>query len=241
MKKICIIICLIIAVLIGGMAIYLGDYYHASDRAEVIMASGETISKRVTVFRPTDLPSKEESLSGLIFYPGGKVEVSAYAPLMKAFADQGILCVLLEMPGNLAVLDRDAADGILEMFPEVENWYIGGHSLGGAMASAYAEEQEDEFEGLVLLASYSTKDVSDSGFGVISIYGSEDQVLNRDKYLEYKGNLPEETVEMVIQGGNHAYFGDYGLQEGDGEASITCEEQIQVTAVEVTRWINARE
>ncbi|MBP3544180.1 MAG: alpha/beta hydrolase, partial [Lachnospiraceae bacterium] len=137
---------------------------------------------------------------------------------------------LLHMPGNLAVLDMNAADGILQEYPEIEEWYIGGHSLGGSMAASYIDKHADEFEGLVLLAAYSTADLTDDDLKVISIYGSEDKVLNLEKYEEYRENLPENLGEVIIQGGNHAQFGIYGAQEGDGAAVISNAEQIERTA-----------
>ncbi|MBQ3601265.1 MAG: alpha/beta hydrolase, partial [Lachnospiraceae bacterium] len=112
-----------------------------------------------------------------MFYPGGKVEYTAYLPLMNSLAEEGILCVLLKMPFNLAVLDMNAADGIQEQFPEIENWYIGGHSLGGAMAASYLETHANDYQGLILLGSYSTADLSTTELEVLSIYGSEDTVL----------------------------------------------------------------
>ena len=96
------------------------------------------------------------------------------------------------------------------------------------MAASYAAKHAEEFEGLVLLAAYSTEDLSDSGLKVLSLYGSEDGVLNREKYEEYRSNLPEDTVEYVIQGGNHAGFGSYGEQEGDGQARVSQGEQIAI-------------
>jgi pimeloyl-ACP methyl ester carboxylesterase len=107
---------------------------------------------------------------------------------------------------------------------------MGGHSLGGAMAASYVSKNEDDFRGLVLLAAYSTADLSDSDLHVISLYGSEDGVLNMEKYEKYRSNLPEDTAEDIIDGGCHAYFGMYGEQRGDGEAKITNEEQILYTA-----------
>jgi pimeloyl-ACP methyl ester carboxylesterase len=74
---------------------------------------------------------------------------------MQACAERGILCVLLRMPGNLAVLDENAADGVAADYPEIDRWYIGGHSLGGAMAARYAAARtwgENELEGLVAAA-----------------------------------------------------------------------------------------
>ena len=105
------------------------------------------------------------------------------------------------------------------------------------MAASYVSKHTEDFEGLVLLAAYSTENLSDSGLKVLSLYGSEDGVLNREKYEEYQSNLPEDTVEYVIEGGNHAGFGSYGEQEGDGEAEISQEEQIEVTVEKIKNYI----
>lgn len=172
----------------------------------------------------------EDIKAGFIFYPGGNVEYTAYAPLLNELADGGILCILVKMTLNLAVLDMNAADGIKDNYQEVERWYIGGHSLGGAMAGSYIEKNADDLEGLILLAAYSTADISSLGKNVISIYGTADGVMNRDRYDEYKSNLPTDLNELVIDGGCHSYFGDYGMQKGDGEPTITRDEQTKATA-----------
>ena len=219
----------VILLLVLVCAIYLGDYYRADlGEIEAFMPeksfSVETLADDTLVFSP------ENATVGLIFYPGGKVEYTAYAPLMRALADNGILCVLTEMPLNLAVLDMNAADGIPEQYPQVTRWYIGGHSLGGSMAASHAAKNADRYEGLVLLASYSTADLIASGLDVISLYGSEDGVLNMEKYEKYRTNLPSDATELVLDGGCHAYFGVYGAQDGDGIPTITNEEQIRLTA-----------
>lgn len=171
----------------------------------------------------------DKPIAGLIFYPGGKVESRAYASLMAEFAQEDILCVLLSMPFDLAVFDINAADGILDQYPEIGKWYLAGHSLGGAMAASYAADHSGDYEGLFLLAAYSTSDLTDSDLDVVSLYGSEDRVLNMEKYAEYWTNLPESALEFIIDGGCHAYFGSYGPQKGDGSPVITNEEQIRVT------------
>lgn len=230
----------VVAVLLAGIviasAVYVNDYYRAD--ADTIAAFAPV--DHVEVITPEDgmiVCTPENSKAGLIFYPGGKVEYSAYVPLMKALAAEGIRCVLLEMPFNLAVLDVNAAEGIRELYPEIEDWYIGGHSLGGSMAASYLADHSNEFEGLLLLGSYSTADLSDTGLDVLSIYGSEDNVLNREKYDEYLPNLPDNFAENVINGGCHAYFGMYGPQAGDGTPTISNEEQIAITVSAVKEWI----
>ena len=216
--------------------VYVSDYYHADTEAIAAFGVPEGITEEVLedgtlVFVP------EEPVAGFIFYPGGKVEYTTYTPLMRACAAQGLQCVLLEMPFNLAVLDVNAAEGIREKYPEIEEWYIGGHSLGGSMAASYLSEHTDAFEGLILLGSYSTEDLSQGETKVLSVYGSEDLVLNREKYAENRANLPEDYTELVIEGGCHANFGMYGAQKGDGMPAISREEQISGTVVAISEFV----
>ena len=210
----------VISLIFGACAFYLADYYRADEGAIAVFAPEENISISLldngnVVLEPQD------ATVGLIFYPGGKVEHNAYQPLLAALAREGVLCVLVEMPFNLAVFDVNAADGIRDSYPQIKNWYIGGHSLGGSMAASYLSDHVDEYEGLILLGSYATADLSDTELDVLSIYGSEDRVLNREKYNENKSNLPDDFTEVVIDGGCHAYFGMYGAQKGDGTPTIS--------------------
>lgn len=145
------------------------------------------------------------------------------------------------MPANLAVLDMNAADGIQDEFQQITKWYIGGHSLGGSMAASYLSKNAEAYDGLILLASYSTADLSMLELSGLSIYGSNDQVLNAEKYQENKRNLPQKSKELVIEGGSHAYFGVYGEQEGDGKAEITNQEQIKITAEAISQFIHKYE
>ena len=225
----------ILMILFAGGVFYVSDYYHADESALAVL-SEEIPGIRVTkendwlTFRPEDVKA------GLIFYPGGKVEYTAYAPLMKALAEEGFLCVLLKMPLNLAFLNVNAADAVFADHPEVENWYLAGHSLGGVAASLYAEKHTDRLDGLVLLGSYSTVYLKKNNLKVLSIYGSEDGILNKNEYEKNRKNLPDDLNEVIIPGGCHAYFGAYGEQKGDGAPAISREEQIRITAEEMSQW-----
>ena len=216
------------ALLVSISGVYLGDYYKSDNEAIGAFLPQHTSWKEepdnTIVFEP------ENPVAGFIFYPGGKVEHRAYIPLMQALQERGVLCVLVKMPFNLAVLDINAADGIQNEYPGIPDWYIGGHSLGGSMAASYLGAHIDEYKGLILLGSYSTEDLSDSGTKVLSVFGSEDEVMSKDSYTRYKSNLPEDFTEIEIPGGCHAYFGMYGAQDGDGTPAITNEEQIRLTA-----------
>jgi len=235
-KKITISVAIVLLILVGFCTVYVNDYYRADMDAIVEFSADKDVLKKILEDN-TIVYETEDVNVGLIFYPGGKVEYTAYEPLMKSLASEGIMCVLMKMPFNLAVFDVNAADGVQELYPNIEKWYIGGHSLGGSMAAAYLKENVSDFEGLILLGSYSTADLSESDLEVLSIYGGEDRVLNSEKYLENKSNLPSDFTEIVIDGGCHAYFGMYGAQEGDGVPAISNEEQIERTTREVVDFI----
>lgn len=221
-----IAIVLVLAVAAAGASVWVESLYPAREAAQAALAPQRDVTVQITDDAIAFIPA--EPKAGFIFYPGGLVLAEAYSPLMRTLAENGVLCVALKMPLRLAVLDMNAADGIAAQYPDITRWAIGGHSLGGAMAATYAANHAEEFDALVLLAAYSTAKVPES-LSVVSIYGDADQVMNRVKYAEYRGNLPENAVEVVIPGGNHAQFGDYGLQKGDGAAIITAQEQVEQT------------
>lgn len=210
-------VCIVLAI-VGTRAAfvtYTSDYYTALSYDTAVTQTEDYL-----------IYGTKDSGCGMIFYPGAKVDEAAYAPVMEGLAESGIFCVVVRMPYHLAVLKPDAAEGVMEAYPDITRWYLGGHSLGGAMAASWAAEHADACEGLILLAAYPTKELGE--LPVLSLYGDRDQVLNREKYEKAIG-LAHVCTGRVIEGGNHAGFGNYGAQDGDGEAAITKEEQWQVT------------
>lgn len=222
-----IIISSLLVVILGGFYIYTLDYYRADDIAlQTLSTNSINIQSEgnMTVFYPN---KQNDSKTGFIFYPGGKVEAIAYAPLLEKISRNGITCVLVTMPFNLAVFDINAADRVYDKLPDIKNWYIGGHSLGGAMASSYLEKNSGKLKGLILLGAYP---INNANISTLSIYGSEDKELDRSK-LEGTYN------KIEIAGGNHAYFGNYGEQKGDGTATISRDEQQALTVKAIITFI----
>ena len=220
-----------------GLEIYSADYYRADTAGISEIDFSDSITVDASRSGIVTIAPASKSEAGIIFYPGGKVEYISYLPLMYAMAERGIYCVLVEMPYNLAVLDINAADRVIASHPEIEKWYIGGHSLGGSMAASYAAANKSKIEGVFLLGSYSTVDLTHTR--VITVYGTEDGIMNRSSFELYKSNLPSGAIELEIHGANHAYFGFYGEQAGDGTSEISRIEQIEITADNLIDFIEA--
>lgn len=175
-------------------------------------------------------PVNSTPTTGVIFYPGGKVEPEAYSVLAKSIANQGYLVVIVSMPLNLAVLGANRADDIMAEFSNVSNWVMAGHSLGGSMAAKYTFDHPDDVQGLILLASYptNTNNLSNLQIPCVSLYGEFDTILSKD-IPSTASLLPSNHIIHKIASGNHAYFGYYGEQKGDGVATISRNEQHKVT------------
>ncbi|MDP2843474.1 MAG: alpha/beta fold hydrolase [Acetobacterium sp.] len=212
---------------------YLGDYYHADQTAHDALIASEQVNVReaqnLTIFTPTAGQDK----MGFIFYPGGKVEDIAYAPLMRSLAEHGYSAVIVGMPFNLAVFNTNGADKVMETLPEIDQWIMVGHSLGGAIASDYLAGHDDQVAGLVLLGAYPNKTIAQSSHPVLSLYGSKDQIIDQQGFADGRNKLPVTASYHEITGGNHSGFGNYGEQAGDGIASISSVEQQAITITKI--------
>ena len=214
---------------------YVNDYYKEENVQEYLQTKDSVSVTEMPDGLYLDGPGDE---TALIFYPGAKVEYTAYLPLLSELADQGIDCFLIKMPCNLAFFGQNKAKKIMDSY-EYDHWYLSGHSLGGAMAASYASGHLESLNGLVLLAAYPTKSLKSDSFSVLSLYGSEDGVLNMEKVEEGKAYMPVDYAEVCIEGGNHAQFGNYGEQKGDHAADISREEQQAQTVEAILKMMEA--
>ena len=237
-KRILLIVILVLVLLVAACGVYFGTGYDAGPAAQAALVSGDGVTVEAAPFGYVfDGPGTADAL---VFYPGARVECSAYAPLLRALAEKGIDCFLVKMPLNMAFLDMDECTGIQDIFEDdYERWYVGGHSLGGACAAIYAAEHPDRVSGLVLLAAYATKPL-DEGLAVLELHGSEDGILNRQKLAAGQQYLPASALSEELPGGNHAQFGDYGPQRGDGAATLSREQQTAWAAERIAGMIIGR-
>lgn len=201
------------------------------------------------------------SMTGLVFYPGGNVDPHAYIEPMSKFALSGIMhqVVIVKMPANLAILDSDKGKWMYDQFPYVKRWVVAGHSLGGVAACKLVHKWPHFFYGLALFASYPQKsdDISWWTQTVLSVRGENDGLISQEEMdakldylppairIESLDDFPtvqkSQTIQYTIAGGNHAYFGQYGEQKGDGTATITPQDQIKETVKLLQKWFDIYE
>src|SRR5215468_2835555 len=58
-------------------------------------------------------PANQRATIGFIFYPGGRVDYRAYAPVLHEIAAQGYFVAVAKVKFNLAFFDTNAADRII--------------------------------------------------------------------------------------------------------------------------------
>lgn len=229
-KKIKISIVIILVLLLAYAVFYFTEYHHAEKTATDMLAGTENVS--------VNNVSKGLFLDGygndtaLIFYPGAKNEYIAYLPMFVDLASRGVDCYLVKMPLNFAFFGQGSADDIIKT-TNYSHYIMAGHSLGGLSASAYAANS-NKTEGVILIAAYPNEEISKP---VLSVYGSEDGILNMKAYNESK-HLISNLTEFVIDGGNHEQFAYYGVQEGDYAAKISPEVQQDICVGKMLEFIN---
>jgi hypothetical protein len=229
-KKLLLIIVLATLIIAGvSFIFYVSDYYHADNTALAALSS----TKSYTVVNTTDsivfTPEQNKSSTGVIFYPGAKVQPEAYSSIASKLASNGYTTIIVKMPFNLAFFGANRADQVISQHGEINTWVIGGHSLGGVFASDYAVNHQNIIKGVIYLAAYPNINASNASFKGLSIRGSLDGLASSAEISKNLSKFPMNTTFVTIEGGNHYNFGDYGVQAGDNKSTITKEEQQNMT------------
>lgn len=242
-RTILIVIAAVLAVLVIGFVVF-SRFSTAGPQQEALdaLVSDEVVEVQTGDWYVLE-PVGTTPTTGLIFYPGGYVDPRAYAPAARDIAAAGYLVVIPTMPLNLAIFGANEASAVIEAYPEIEQWAIGGHSLGGAMAAQFAAGNPEIVDGLALWASYpaGSNNLSQSELQVVSIFGTEDGVSEPQTVEASRPQLPPDTEWVAIEGGNHAQFGWYGPQNGDLEPQIDHLQQQALTVAATVKLLEAIE
>lgn len=188
-------------------------------------------------------PAVESGSAGLVFFPGGMVQLKAYAPLARAIAREGFPVVLVRLPflGRHAPGVGRQAEVIEVVVQRIGRdtlrvWAIAGHSFGGSLAARFAYRHPGRTAALILIGTTHPRDLdlSGAGYPVARIYGTRDGVAPESRMRETARNLPPDAMLVAVEGGNHAQFGYYGPQLGDSRATITREDQQRLVVAAIT-------
>jgi hypothetical protein len=222
--------------IVAGL-LWLSPFPHRSAPGQALPATMQATSGTEDATSITLAPAGKAT-TGLVFYPGARVDAHAYQDLLQPLAAAGHLVIILKAPLGVSLLDTNQARAAMDRHPEIAAWAVGGHSLGGVSASAFAAANPD-VAGLLLFASYPAANMAAArDLSVLSIAGSNDGLSTPGKIAASKSLLPPGTTFATVQGGIHAFFGDYGEQPGDGEPGTTREQAQQQIVAESLRFMD---
>lgn len=227
LRKVFISILVLISLGAAGFIGWASFPSQAQEEALLALQSDSSVKIESYSFGAVFTPTSGKVGTGLILYPGGHVDWRSYSLTANDIASKGFLVIIAKMPFNLAVFAPNSAGDIITAYPQIGIWAVGGHSLGGVMAAEFAATHPESVNGLILWASYpaESNDLSQSSLAVLSISASQDGLTTPNKIDHSRALLPANTRWAIIQGGNHAQFGAYGDQQGDGVALISAIEQ----------------
>jgi hypothetical protein len=200
---------------------------YTADRAQTIDVFRSTQvdvtdRERAIIIQPT---SEETLLADtvLVFYPGGRVDPYAYLPPLAHTAEAtGLRVVIPKAPLNLAIADTREVEHLASLAGEHTAIATGGHSLGGVRACLQAGNPLVSH--LVLFASYCANDLTETRhLTVLTVLGSLDGLTDPEQVTDAAVLLPGNPETITIRGANHASFGAYGPQAGDGPSGISPE------------------
>ena len=227
-----LILIVILVLLIGGLAYftyYVSDISYTDDTALTILSSNGSYTVMDTSNYITFTPTANKSSTGIIFYPGAKIQPESYSVIASKLATNGYTTIIVKMPFNLAIFGENKANDVIAEHKEISKWVIAGHSLGGVFASDYAVNHQDEIKGVIYLAAYPNTNASNATFKALSIRGSVDGLATSKDISDNLNKFPVNTTFITINGGNHANFGNYGMQVGDNNSTIIKQEQQNMT------------
>ncbi|WP_071130696.1 alpha/beta hydrolase [Enterococcus timonensis] len=234
-KKILLSLLITILVIVGGSLVYVKQAtYQPTETAEKSAASAKE-NNDALYFPPASTSEKPM----ILFYSGALVTEKSYSIWAEQLAQAGYPVYLLQLPMHLAIFSPNAAKKIVEKNPS-QDYIIGGHSLGGVMASRFAAQTSDsQLKGIFYLASYPDEkgSLADKNLSALSVTATNDEVLNQKTWQESQKFLPADTTLIEIRGGNHAGFGSYGKQKGDGTAAISNNQQQEMLTDILTTWL----
>lgn len=157
--------------------------------------------------------------TGVLYFPGARVDPYSYLYPLSDVAAAGVTVVIMDPLLNMALFDTRSIEELATAAPGVGEWVLSGHSLGGVRACMLAAHPD--VVGLVLMGSYCANDISTESIPILQVLASDDGLIDEEALNTSAPLLPPSTQKMTLEGANHASFGTYGEQPGDGVATLS--------------------
>ena len=245
MKKALKIIGIAIVVLVVGMYAYLSittARNNAAPAAEALaaMESDERVAVAYDDYL-TLTPAATAPKTGIVFYPGAYCDIRGYTPVWKEIAAQGYLVVAPKMPFDFAIFSPDAADEVRAAHPEIEQWIIAGHSMGGAMAGVYADNNRDNLAGAIVFDSYppGSNSLADADLPILLFERARADGSRSQKFIDNANLYPENAELKLIPGAQHMYYGSFdgGAYQEEWAPGIEREAMQKLVIDGMTAWL----
>jgi hypothetical protein len=156
--------------------------------------------------------------TGILYFPGARVNPYSYLYPLSEIAASGVTVVIMDPLMNMALFDTRSVEELALAAPEVNDWVLSGHSLGGVRACMLA--QHPDVVGLVLMGSYCATDISALDIPMLQVLASKDGLIDTEAVSASASLLPDSARTIMLEGASHASFGTYGDQPGDGTATL---------------------
>jgi len=245
MKKALKIIGIVVALVAVGMYAYLSITTVRNNAAPAAAALAAMESdERVTVEYDEYLaltPAGSTPKTGIVFYAGAYCDIRGYTPVWKEIAAQGYLVVSPKLPFDFAIFAPNAADEVRAAHPEIEQWIIAGHSMGGAMAGVYADNNRDNLAGAIVFDSYppGSNSLADADLPILLFERARADGSRSQKFIDNANLYPESAELTLIPGAQHMYYGSFdgGAYQEEWEPDIKRDAMQKIVVDGMTAWL----
>lgn len=232
LKRIGIAFFVIFLLVYIALNMYAETSYEALDEMDAVIEELDLSTIEILNSNSTITYTVANPKMNVIFVPGGLVEPESYSYLATMLALNGYNVTISKAKFNLAIFQPNKPSRYID--EDLVNVLI-GHSLGGVVASM-AASGNDDIDKVILMGSYSIKDINDKETLILS--AEYDIAMDQDKFDEALQYVNEDTTFFTIDGGNHAQFGWYGEQKGDGTAEISTITQQNIVITQILDFLN---
>jgi hypothetical protein len=223
---------IVILILFVALNMYAETSYESLEAMDTAIGELALTNVEIAETNTTIMYTVANPIMNIIFVPGGLVEADSYTYLAAQLALNGYNVTISKAKFNLAIFQPNKPNRYIDK--DLENVII-GHSLGGVV-STMAASGNDDIDKVILMGSYAIKDITDKDTLIIS--AEHDIAMDEERFNDALQYVNSDVTLFTIEGGNHAQFGWYGPQKGDGTAEISTITQQNIIVTQILDFLS---